>query len=249
VPKPADPDAGGTLFVVATPLGNLSDTTFRAVEVLKAVDAIAAEDTRRTRKLLSHFEIKTRLVPYHEHNEERAARRIVERLKRGDDVALVSDAGTPLVADPGYTLVTRAIGEGIEVVPIPGPSAVAAALSVAGLPPLPFHFAGFLPRRSAARKKKLEELSGLRATLAFYESPHRIADSLADMAEVFGDREAVVLRELTKIHEEIIRGRLPDLAEAAGGRRWKGEIVVLVAGSARRKSRPGPERGGGPAGA
>lgn len=238
--KPASPATGGTLFVVATPLGNLSDMTPRAVDTLKSVDAIAAEDTRRTRKLLSHFEIRTPLVSYHEHNEESAARRIVERLLRGDDVALVSDAGTPLIADPGYRLVTRAARERIEVVPIPGPSAVAAAVSVAGLPPLPFYFAGFLPRRSAARKKKLGELSELSATLAFYESPHRIAASLSDMAEVLGDREAAIARELTKIHEEVIRGRLPELAEAARARSWKGEIVVLVAGGAsRRGSRNG----------
>ena len=241
MPKPASPAPGGTLFVVATPLGNLSDITLRAIDVLKSVGAIAAEDTRRTRKLLSHFEIRTPLVPYHEHNEESAARRIVERLKRGGDVALVSDAGTPLIADPGYSLVTLAAREGIEVVPIPGPSAVATAVSVAGLPPLPFYFAGFLPRRSSARKTKLRELSELRATLAFYESPHRIASSLADMAEVLGDREAAVARELTKIHEEVIRGRLHELAEAAGERSWKGEMVVLVAGSAaRRRKRDGP---------
>jgi 16S rRNA (cytidine1402-2'-O)-methyltransferase len=236
VPKPADRDSRGTLFVVATPLGNLSDTTFRAVEVLRSVDAIAAEDTRRTRTLLSHFGIEAALIPYHEHNEERAAKRIVERLKEGDAVALVSDAGTPLIADPGYRLVVEAVREGIGVVPIPGASAVAAAISVAGLPPLPFYFAGFLPRRSAARRKKLDELADLPATLAFYESPHRIAKSLSDMAEVLGGRKAVVLRELTKIHEEVVRGRLPDLAAAAAERSWKGEIVVLVAGSGRREA-------------
>jgi 16S rRNA (cytidine1402-2'-O)-methyltransferase len=235
VAKPADPAVGGTLFVVATPLGNLADVSLRAVDVLKSVDAIAAEDTRRTRKLLSHFEIRTPLVPYHEHNEERAARRIVKRLLDGDDVALVSDAGTPLIADPGYSLVRHAVREGIDVVPIPGPSAVAAALSVAGVPPLPFYFAGFLPRRSAARKRKLRELSDLSATLAFYESPHRIAASLSDMAEVLGDRDAAVARELTKIHEEVLRAPLPELAESARSRSWKGEIVVLVAGAAARR--------------
>lgn len=233
--KPASPATGGTLFVVATPLGNLSDVTLRAIDVLKSVDAIAAEDTRRTRKLLSHFEIRTPLVAYHDRNEESAARRIVRRLLCGDDVALVSDAGTPLIADPGYRLVAQAVREGIEVVPIPGATAVAAAVSVAGLPPLPFYFAGFLPRRSAARKKKLRELAELRSTLAFYESPHRIASSLSDMAEVLGDREAAIARELTKIHEEVIRGRLAALAEAARARSWKGEIVVLVAGDTSRR--------------
>jgi 16S rRNA (cytidine1402-2'-O)-methyltransferase len=241
VVKPSSPAAAGTLFVVATPLGNLSDMTLRAIDVLKSVDAIAAEDTRRTRKLLAHFDIKTPLVSYHEHNEKTASLRVVQRLLRGDDVALVSDAGTPLIADPGYSLVTLAVGEGIDVVPVPGPSAVAAAVSAAGLPPLPFYFAGFLPRRSSARRKKLEEIAGLRATLVFYESPHRIPASLSDMAEVLGDRPAAVARELTKIHEEVLRGTLSELARAAGARAWKGEIVVLTAGAApRRPHRDGP---------
>lgn len=245
--KPLSPNPSGTLYVVATPIGNLSDTTARAVEVLKSVDAIAAEDTRRTRKLLSHFGIVTPLVAYHEHNEERASRRIVRRLTGGDDIALVSDAGTPLIADPGYRLVDQAVREGIEVVPIPGASAVVAAVSVAGLPPMPFYFAGFLPRRSAARRKKLEELAGLPATLVFYESPHRIASSLSDMARVLGDRDAAIARELTKVHEEILRGRLVALAEAGQARSWKGEIVVLVSGAPRRRDRGrSPDRGEAP---
>jgi 16S rRNA (cytidine1402-2'-O)-methyltransferase len=243
VAKPVTPSPSGTLYVVATPIGNLADTTARAVEVLESVDAIAAEDTRRTRKLLSHFGIRTPLVAFHEHNEERASHRIVRRLAHGDDIALVSDAGTPLVADPGYRLVVRAVREGIPVVPVPGASARTAALSVAGLPPMPFYFAGFLPRRSAARRRKLEELAGLRATLVFYESPHRIAACLADMAQVLGDRDAAIARELTKVHEEIVRGGLLGLAEAGRDRSWKGEIVVLVSGAPRRRD-GGASRGG-----
>jgi len=222
----------GRLFVVATPLGNLGDMSPRGVETLGAVDRIAAEDTRRTRKLLTHFSIRTPLVSFHEHNEERAARRILEHLEKGADVALVSDAGTPLIADPGYRLVSLCAEAGVEIVTVPGPCAAAAALSIAGLPPQPFYFAGFLPRKGAARRRRLEELSTLSCTIIFYESPHRIAKSLADMAEVLGDRRAVVARELTKIHEEVVRGRLPDLAEAGEDRPWKGEIVVIVEGRA-----------------
>lgn len=219
------------LYVVATPLGNLGDMTFRAVEVLKSVDAIATEDTRHTRKLLTHFGISTPVTSYHEHNEERAAEGILARLQRGQDVALVTDAGTPLVADPGYRIVTLCAREGIEVVPVPGPTALAAALSVAGLPPMPFYFAGFLPRKPGARARKLGELKALPCTLVFYEAPHRIARSLADMLEVLGDRPAVVARELTKVHEEVIRGRLRDLAGAAADAAWRGEFVVVVGGA------------------
>jgi 16S rRNA (cytidine1402-2'-O)-methyltransferase len=233
VSKPANPTTPGTLYVVATPLGNLSDMTARAVDTLRSVDAIAAEDTRRTRKLLSHFEIRTPLVSYHDHNEASAARRVVGRLLRGDDIALVSDAGTPLIADPGYRLVAGAVEAGVPIVPVPGPSAVAAALSVAGLPPQPFLFAGYLPRRRAARKRRLEQLADLKATLVFYESPHRMAAALRDMLEVLGDRPAVIGRELTKIHEEIIRGGLAELAGGEEARSWRGELVVLVAGADR----------------
>ena len=221
----------GRLYVVATPMGNLGDMTFRAVEVLKSVDAIATEDTRHTRKLLTHFGISTTLVSYHEHNEERAAAGILARLRRGQDMALVTDAGTPLLADPGYRIVSLCAREGIEVVPVPGPTALAAALSVAGLPPMPFYFAGFLPRKPGARTRKLDDLKALPCTLVFYEAPHRIARSLADMLEVLGDRPAVVARELTKLHEEVIRGSLRDLAGAAADAAWRGEFVVVVGGA------------------
>jgi 16S rRNA (cytidine1402-2'-O)-methyltransferase len=221
----------GRLYVVATPIGNLGDMTFRGVEVLKSVEAIATEDTRHTRKLLTHFGISTTVTSYHEHNEERAAQGILARLQRGQDVALVTDAGTPLLADPGYRIVSLCAREGIEVVPVPGPTALAAALSVAGLPPMPFYFAGFLPRKPGARTRKLSELKGLPCTLVFYEAPHRIARSLADMLEVLGDRPAVVARELTKVHEEVIRGSLADLARTAAEAAWRGEFVVVVGGA------------------
>ena len=218
----------GRLFVVATPIGNLGDATPRSVEVLRSVDAIAAEDTRRTRKLLTHFGITTRLLSYHDHNEERASRQLLERIEEGEDIALVSDAGTPLVADPGYRLVSLCAERGIEVIAVPGPSAVVAALSVAGLPPQPFYFAGYLPRKSGQRRSRLATLADLPCTVIYYESPHRIAAALKDMHEVLGNRKAVVARELTKIHEEVLRGTLGELSAVAAGRNLKGEIVVVV---------------------
>jgi len=221
----------GTLYVVATPIGHLDDMTFRAVETLKSVDAIASEDTRRTKTLVKRYDIRRPLVAYHEHNEERAAVRLVERLKAGETLALVTDAGTPLVSDPGYRLVELAVRMGIRVMPIPGPSAVTAALCAAGLPPQPFHFAGFLPRKDGARRSRLEELGALGCTLVFYESPHRVGKTLAAMAEVLGGRKAVVARELTKVHEEFVRGTLPELAARYAESKPKGEIVVLVAGA------------------
>jgi 16S rRNA (cytidine1402-2'-O)-methyltransferase len=220
----------GRLFVVATPIGNLGDAAPRSIEVLKSVDAIAAEDTRRTRKLLAHFGISTGLVAYHDHNEARVSLEIVERIEDGEDIALVSDAGTPLVADPGYRLVSAAAERGIEIVAVPGPSAVVAALSVAGLPPQPFHFAGYLPRKSGQRKNRLAALAALSCTVVYYESPHRIAATLRDMLEVLGNRRAVVARELTKVHEEVLRGTLSELSSVAEERTLKGEIVVVVAG-------------------
>jgi 16S rRNA (cytidine1402-2'-O)-methyltransferase len=220
----------GTLYVVATPIGNLGDASPRSIEVLKAVDAIAAEDTRRTRKLLAHFGISTSLLSYHDHNEERASRSVLERLEGGKDVALVSDAGTPLIADPGYRVVALCAERGVEIVTVPGPSAAVAALSISGLPPHPFYFAGYLPRKSGQRRTRLEALGALGCTVVAYESPHRIASMLRDAAEVLGARRAVVARELTKVHEEVLRGTLEELAEAASGRRLKGEMVVVFEG-------------------
>jgi 16S rRNA (cytidine1402-2'-O)-methyltransferase len=225
---PAPDGVPGRLYVVATPIGNLGDLSQRAADVLREVDLIAAEDTRRTRKLLSSAGVSARLVAYHDHNESRAADGIVARILGGLDVALVTDAGTPLIADPGYRLVETCVARGVEVVAVPGPSALTAALSVGGLPPMPFYFAGYLPRKKGARVRRLKEMAGLGCTLVVYESPHRIAASLHDMLEVLGDRRAVVARELTKVHEEIIRGRLSALCETADSRELRGEIVVLV---------------------
>ena len=228
----------GVLYVVATPLGNLGDMTFRATQVLRDVDAIATEDTRRTGRLLSHYEVKNKLVAYHEHNEARAARAIVGRILGGESVALVTDAGTPLVSDPGFLLVSACVTAGIDIVPIPGPSALIAALCASGLPPHPFYFGGFLPRKSGARKRRLAVLSDLPCTLLFYESPHRVTSCIRDMAEELGDRPAVIARELTKLHEEFLRDRLPALAELVEGHTLKGEIVIIVAGSADTGSPP-----------
>lgn len=216
---------------MATPIGNLGDASPRSVEVLKDVNLIAAEDTRRTRKLLAHFGISTSLLSYHDHNEERVAAGLVERIDGGLDVALVSDAGTPLVADPGYRLVASCAERGIDVVAVPGPSAVTAALSVAGLPTQPFYFAGYLPRKGGQRRNRLSSLAELPCTVVYYESPHRIAAALKDMRDVLGDRRAVVARELTKVHEEVLRGTLAELSELADARNLKGEIVVVVAGA------------------
>jgi len=221
----------GRLFVVATPIGNLGDASPRSVEVLKDVNLIAAEDTRRTRKLLAHFGISTSLLSYHDHNEERVAAGLVERIDGGLDVALVSDAGTPLVADPGYRLVASCAERGIDVVAVPGPCAVTAALSIAGLPTQPFYFAGYLPRKGGQRRNRLSSLAELPCTVVYYESPHRIAAALKDMRDVLGDRRAVVARELTKVHEEVLRGTLAELSELADARNLKGEIVVVVAGA------------------
>ncbi len=222
----------GTLYIVATPIGNLEDITQRALRVLSEVDLIACEDTRHTRKLLNHFSIQTKTISYHEHNECERAEELCALIESGKDVALVSDAGTPLISDPGFRVVNLAIERGIAVVPIPGVAAVIAALSAAGLASDRFFFAGFLPARKSARQAELEELRSLEATLIFYEAPHRIAATLRDALEVLGDRDAVVARELTKLHEEFARGTLSELAERfSGGQQTRGEIVLLISGS------------------
>jgi len=221
----------GTLFIVATPIGNLEDITHRAVRVLREVDLIACEDTRHTQKLLNHFGINARTLSYHEYNERERAEQLCELLEQGKNIALVSDAGTPLISDPGFRIVNAAIERGINVVPIPGSAAFVAALAASGLPTGQFLFAGFLPARATARRAKLEELSATPATLVFYEAPHRIASSLKDAAEVLGNRQAVIARELTKLHEEIMRGSLRELAEQFESRTAKGEIVLLIDGA------------------
>jgi len=222
----------GTLYIVATPIGNLEDITQRALRILRDVDMIACEDTRHTRKLLNHFGIDAKTISYHEHNETERTAELCETLSAGKDVALVSDAGTPLVSDPGFRLVNAAIEKGIAVVPIPGAAAFVATLSASGLASDQFLFGGFLPPRSAPRKVKLEELSGLNATLIFYEAPHRIAATLRDARAVLGNRRAVVGRELTKLHEEFARGTLGQLSETfADPTKARGEIVLMIAGA------------------
>jgi 16S rRNA (cytidine1402-2'-O)-methyltransferase len=229
----------GTLYIVATPIGNLEDITFRAVRTLREADLIAAEDTRHSRKLLSHFGIATPLTAYHDHNENLKTDYLLERLLAGQSIALITDAGTPCIADPGYRIVQAAARAGVTVVPIPGPSALVAALSAAGLPTDRFAFEGFLPNRQAKRLEKLRELATEPRVLVFYEAPHRLAACLADLASVLGDREAVVCRELTKIHEEFRRGTLPELAAHYGDDRPRGECAILVAPAA---EQPAPHR-------
>jgi 16S rRNA (cytidine1402-2'-O)-methyltransferase len=226
--------AAGTLFIVATPIGNLSDLSPRALDTLRGVAAICAEDTRRTGQLLSHFGIEKPLVALHEHNEEALAQRVVARLIAGESLAVVSDAGTPLVSDPGYRVVRAARAAGMAVSPIPGACAAIAALSVAGLPSDRFVFEGFLAAKASARRERLARLAGEVRTLVFYESSHRIADSLADMRGAFGDnRPAVLARELTKLFETVLDGTLADLharVEADDNQR-KGEFVLIVQGA------------------
>ena len=223
----------GTLYLVATPIGNLEDITYRAVRILGEVDLIACEDTRRTRKLLNHFEISTPTMSCHEHNETVRTAQLVEKLERGADVALVSDAGTPLVSDPGYHLVACALEKGIPVVPVPGASAMLAAVAAAGLPCDSFHFAGFLPSKASQRRKALEQLVDLSSTVIFYEAPHRILDTLADLDELLGDRPVVLARELTKAHEEFLRGAAGSIRTQLAARpSVKGEMTVLIAKAA-----------------
>ena len=219
----------GTLYIVATPIGNLEDITLRALRVLREVDWIACEDTRQTRKLLDHFGIAKPMVSYHEHNESGRAVELVGKLTSGGSGALVSDAGTPLISDPGYRLVQAAIAAAIPVVPIPGASATVSALSAAGLPTNAFRFCGFLPPKSSQRKKTLEQWKPETATLIFYETPHRILEALEDVAAVMGSRPVVVARELTKLHEEFLRGTAAEVrAELAARPSVKGEITLLI---------------------
>ena len=224
----AEPLSPG-LYVVATPIGNLRDVSFRALSVLAAADAVLAEDTRVTKTLLAHYGITTPLVAYHEHSNDAVRERMVHRVREGQALALVSDAGTPLVSDPGYKLVQAAIEEGLPVTPIPGPSAVLTALVASGLPTDRFFFEGFLPPKSGARRARLGELAGIPGTLMLFEGPHRLPEMLTDAAAVLGDRQAVVARELTKMFETIRRGPLPELArQFAEEGPPRGEIVVLI---------------------
>ena len=221
----------GILYIIATPIGNLEDITHRAVRVLGEVNVIACEDTRRTRVLLNHFGISTKTVSYHEHNERERAEQLCKLLEAGQSVAIVSDAGTPLISDPGFRIVKAAIERGIQIVSVPGPAAFVAALVASGLPCDQFLFAGFLPARKQARRARLEELRAAPVTLVFYEAPHRIAATLRDARDVLGDRKAVVARELTKIHEEIARGSLIELTNRFSSEgSARGEMVLIISG-------------------
>jgi len=217
------------LHIVATPIGNLGDVTIRALETLAAADAILAEDTRVSRRLLDHYAITTPLVAYHEHNAAEARPKAIARMKEGDALALISDAGTPLISDPGYKLVAEAVAEGIAVTSLPGPCAAVMALTLAGLPTDRFFFEGFLPHKSAARRGRLNALAAIPATLVFYEGPSRLGETLADLAQELGNRPAAVARELTKLYEEVRRGDLADLAAHYETQEARGEIVVMVA--------------------
>ena len=223
-------DVAGVLYVVATPIGNLEDITLRALRVLKEADLIAAEDTRHTRKLLSHYGITTPLTSYYDQIEARKAPALIAQMQAGKTIALVSDAGTPGIADPGYRLVRGAAEVGIAVVPIPGPSTLTALLSVGGLPTDRFAFAGFLPAKGSQRRKALSHLKQEERTLVLFESPRRLLDLLADLEELCGDRQVVIGRELTKMFEEMLRGRVSELRALLQEREVKGEVALLVAG-------------------
>jgi 16S rRNA (cytidine1402-2'-O)-methyltransferase len=225
--KTAEPVAG-CLYIVATPIGNLEDITLRALRTLKTVDLIACEDTRQTGKLLSHFEISTRTVSYHEHNEITRAPEIIIELEQGAQVALVSDAGTPAISDPGHRLVSLCIRHGIKVVPLPGASAFVTVLAASGMPIEEFSFVGFLPARPTERRKKLRTLSDEPRTLALYEAPHRLIDTLEDALDIHGNRPGVIAREVTKIYEEFTRGHLEDLLAAVRSKPPRGEITLLI---------------------
>lgn len=216
------------LYLVATPIGNMGDITYRAVEVLRAADLVACEDTRVSGKLLTRLGLDRPMMPYHEHNAERARPQLLARLKQGAVVALISDAGTPLVSDPGYRLVRACVAEGIAVTALPGASAVTTALQLSGLPNDRFLFAGFLPSKAHGRRQTLRELAAVPATLVFFESPNRLGESLGDMAAILGNRPAAVARELTKLHEEVVRDTLFALANRYHDAAPKGEIVVVV---------------------
>jgi 16S rRNA (cytidine1402-2'-O)-methyltransferase len=226
----------GTLYIVGTPIGNLEDITLRALHILREVDLIACEDTRRTGKLLAHYQISKPTISYREHNEYQLATDLVARLEAGIDIALVSDAGMPLISDPGARLVRAAIERSISVVPIPGPSAVVTAVAAAGLEIDDFTFVGFLPPKKTARRSRLAQLATLSSTLVLFEAPHRIKASIADALDVLGDRQCVVARELTKLHEEFLRGSLSDIHNRLQENEIRGELVVIISPAATDKA-------------
>jgi 16S rRNA (cytidine1402-2'-O)-methyltransferase len=218
----------GTLYLVATPIGNLKDISQRAIDTLHGVDLIACEDTRHTAKLLNAYRISKKLISYHEHNEASRSEELIERLSNGESVALVSDAGTPAISDPGFRLVKKAREAGINIIPIPGPVAFVNAAIVSGLVVDQLFFGGFLPSKKGERRKYLETVSSIPATLVFYESPHRLGKSLVDCADILGNRNVAVVRELTKIHEEVISGTLKGLTDRFSAGNPKGEIVLVI---------------------
>ncbi len=224
---------GGRLFLVSTPIGNLEDITLRAIKVLRSVDLIAAEDTRKARRLLTHYQVHVPLTSFFEHNEPTKLGTLIKQLAGGDDIALISEAGTPGVSDPGFRLIKEAIEQGIEVIPIPGPSAHVAALVCSGLPTDSFHFFGFLPPKGAKRKKRLEEIEEVRGTIILYEAPHRLLRTLHDIQDCCGDRQICVAREMTKIYEEVIRGEITAVLEGLKGKKIRGEVTLIVAGRGR----------------
>jgi 16S rRNA (cytidine1402-2'-O)-methyltransferase len=225
---PPSENKSGRLYLVSTPIGNLEDITLRAIRILKEVDAIACEDTRHTQKLLNHYEIKKRLVSYHEHNENSRAPELISELKNGASIALVTDAGTPIVSDPGHRLVALCAENNISVIPIPGASAALAALAGSGISAERVLFVGFLPARQGERRRALAALANNPATLVFFEAPHRIANMLSDAAEILGPRPSALARELTKLHEEFLRGNLTDLANKLNSAPLKGEFTLVV---------------------
>lgn len=221
----------GVLYLCPTPIGNLEDITLRALRILKEADYIAAEDTRVTKKLLNHYGIKTPLISYREHNREQMGRKIVEDILEGKSVALVSDAGTPGISDPGEDLVKKAVDAGVPVVPLPGPSAVICALSASGLSTSKFAFEGFLPQKSSERRKQLEKLRDEKRTIVIYEAPHRLLKCLSDIKDILGERKIAVAREITKLHEEFFRGTVSEAIEKFGSAQPKGEIVLVIEGA------------------
>jgi 16S rRNA (cytidine1402-2'-O)-methyltransferase len=228
----------GTLYIISTPIGNLEDLTYRAHRILQEVHIIAAEDTRHTQKLCGHYGISTTLTSYHDFNKAEKTSVLLEKLREGHSIALVSDAGTPLISDPGYYLLTRAIREHIPVVPIPGPSAILTALAASGLPTDAFRYEGFLPRKSTARIRVLEALAVESRTIILFETPHRIKATLSEIQEIFGNRKLAIARELTKIYEEIIRGSAKEILERYNSQKPRGEITLVIAGRPRSQKQP-----------
>jgi len=222
--------SAGAIYVVSTPIGNLGDISLRAIEILKTVDLIACEDTRQTSKILKHYDIKNKMTPYHDHNKEYKTPSLIELIKKGKSIALVSDAGTPAISDPGFYLIREAIKNDVRISPIPGPSALTAAAVASGMEIDRFIFEGYLPRKKG-RVRRLKELAAYKVTIVIFEGPHRLLRSLRDLREALGDRKAAIGREMTKLNEEFIRGNLSDLIVNFSARKPKGEFVILIEGN------------------